>query len=112
MALAWKIALIMTRVARNCKVSSWIFGISMVPIKFHIALKSLIHQKFIEEVAKVIVVGLFFERERAGVLEEHAKLWWEPMEQGKRGDSLFRLENVLSLNARALPWQKAPNEVK
>ena len=102
MALAWKIALMMTCVTRNCKVSSWIFGISMVPIEFYIALKSLIHQKFVKEVAKVIVVRLFFEREQAGVLEEHAKLWREPMEQGKRGDSLFRLKNVLSLNTQAV----------
>jgi len=34
----------------------------------------------------VIIVGLALEREQAAVLKEHAKLWQELMEHGKRGD--------------------------
>jgi len=46
------------------------------------------------------------------VLEERVKLGWEPMEQGMSGDSLFTFENLLPLELQALPWQKAPKEVK
>jgi len=87
------------------------FGISKIPIKFHITQKSLLCQETVKKVAKVIIVRFVFKGERAGVLKEHVKLWWEPMEQGMHGDFLFTFENPLPL-LQALPWQKAPKEVK
>jgi len=87
-------------------------GISKIPIEFHVALKSLLHQETVEKVEKVIVVGFVFERERAAVVEEHAKLQREPLEQGKCGDSSFTFNNLIPLKPQALPWQKAPKEVE
>jgi hypothetical protein len=54
----------MRGVTYNSKVSSWILGISKVPIKFYITLKALIHQKTVKEVAKVIVVGFFLKESK------------------------------------------------
>ena len=93
-------------------VLSWNFGISKIPIEFHITLKFLLCQETVENVTKVIIVGFVFKGERVAVLEERAKLGWEPMEQGMSGDSLFTFENLLPLELQALPWQKAPKEVK
>jgi len=93
-------------------VLSWNFGISKIPIEFHITLKFLLCQETVENVTKVIVVGFVFEEEQAAVLKECMKLGWEPMEQGMSGDSLFTFENLLPLELQALPWKKAPKEVK
>jgi len=46
------------------------------------------------------------------VLKEQAKLQRESTVQVKGGDSLFMFKNLLLLKPNALPWQKAPNEVK
>jgi len=88
------------------------FGISNIPIKCHITLRSLLHQEIVEEMAKVIIVGFAIERERAAVLKEHVKLWWELMVQVKGSDSSFTFKNLLPLRPQALPWQKSPKEVK
>ena len=56
------------------------FGTSNTPIEYHVTLKSLLHQEIVEKMAKVIVVGLAIERERAAVLKERAKLQRELME--------------------------------
>ena len=102
----------MLGVTRSPGVLSRNFGISKIPIEFHVTRKTLLRQETVEKVAKVIIVGFVFEGERAAVLKERAKLWWEPMEQGMRGDFSFTFDNPLPLELQALPWQKAPKEVK
>jgi hypothetical protein len=62
--------------------------------------------------AKVIVVGSAIEREHVAVVEEHAKLQREPMEQSKHGDSSLTLDNVVPLKSQTLPRQRSPKEVK
>jgi len=49
------------------------FGISKIPIEFHVTQKSLLHQETVEKVAKVIIVRFVFEGERAGVLKKRMR---------------------------------------
>ena len=65
----------MLGVTHSPGVLSWNFGISKIPIEFHVTQKPPLRQETVKKVAKVIIVGFVFEGERACYNPGHLALF-------------------------------------